>query len=138
MSVYFAQAGAYIKIGYSGDPISRVATVTMNGRRPETLPRGAEATLLGWVPGNRELEAELHRRFAADHVAGEWFYLDPEVARGAIWADPRGVDIHRMSAMAVFAAMEFPEATRDELAAAGVQIEAGDLAEFMKTFGRAA
>lgn len=136
MSVYFAQAGAYIKIGYSSNPISRVATVTLSGRRPKTLPRGAEANLIGWVPGGRELEAEMHRRFAGDHVAGEWFYLDPEVAREVIWADPRGVDIRRMSALAVFTAMANPDLTRDDMARAGVPIDPKPLLPFWN-FGEA-
>jgi hypothetical protein len=122
MAVYFASAGAYIKIGYSAKPEQRIGTVTVNGKRPADVRRGAAVDLLGWVPGDREREAQTHRRFAADHVAGEWFYLEPSTVRDLIWSDPRGVDIRRMSAWAVYAAMKHPELTRDELAAAGVPI----------------
>lgn len=123
MSVYFAHADAYIKIGYSADPFSRVSTVTTNGTRPEDLPRGADARLIGWIPGDRNVEAALHRRFAADHVFGEWFYLDLATVRDVIWDDPCGIDINRMSAFAVLAANKNPGVSRDELTAAGIALE---------------
>lgn len=124
MSVYFAQAGAHIKIGYSADPIKRVASVTRNGTRPSDVARFADADLLGWVPGDHAAEAAWHRRFAADHVAGEWFYLDPATVRDLIWADPCGIDLERMSALAVIAAHRHPGVSREQLAAAGIPVEA--------------
>ena len=133
MSVYFAEAGGYMKIGYSADPISRVGTITTNGTRPADLPRAADATLLGWVPGTRAEESAFHRRFAADWIAGEWFRLDPDVIRDLIWADPSGIDVQRMSALAVFAACNNPGVTREQIAQAGVRVEANEswLLDFM-------
>lgn len=124
MSVYFAQAGAHIKIGHSADPIERVSTLTRNGTRPSDVAHCAEAELLGWVPGDRAVEAAWHRRFAADHVAGEWFYLDPAAVRDLIWDDPCGIDLERMSALAVFAAHYHRGVSREQIAAAGIPVEA--------------
>lgn len=136
MSVYFAQAGRYTKIGYSADPASRVSSVTTHGTRPADLRRGTEARLLGWIPGNMRRELEVHGRFVGQRVEGEWFVLDVAEVRELIWADPCGIDIQRMSAMAVLAAIKYPEATRDDLAAAGIPIAAVPLDEAMASLGR--
>lgn len=124
MSVYFAAVGGYVKIGYSADPIGRTSTVTVNAKRPTDVPRGADAQLIGWVPGERDEEARWHRSFAADHVAGEWFYIDPDVVSQLIWADPCGIDLDRMSALAVLAANAHPGISREEIAAAGIPVNA--------------
>jgi hypothetical protein len=125
MSVYFATADGYTKIGYSADPAGRMTTVTRNGQRPDDLPFGAKAHLIGWIPGDRAVEAGLHRRFAAHHAAGEWFsgIKDGEL-RSIVEDDPRGIDVDRMTALAVFVAIAHPELTRDEIAALGVRIDA--------------
>lgn len=142
MSVYFAQAGRYIKVGYSADPIGRSTTVTRNGRRPADLPRLADTRLLGWIPGGLLREAQIHDAFADRRVDGEWFSIDELEVRDLIWSDPFGVDIQRMSALAVFASIKYPEWTRDEIAAAGIRIEAATEAESIaamdKWFGGAA
>lgn len=70
MPVYFVQEGdgGPIKIGFTtGDPMSRLASFKTGNSN--TL------TLLVTVPGYREEEAVLHRRFAALRVRpdGEWF-----------------------------------------------------------------
>jgi hypothetical protein len=127
MSVYFAAAGGYGKIGYSTDPIGRTSTVTLNGERPADISRGADVRLIGWVPGGRREEAQWHRRFAADHVAGEWFYIDPDLVSGLIWDDPCGVDLERMSALAVFAANAHPGISREQISAAGIPVNATSL-----------
>ena len=127
MSVYFATAGGYMKIGYSADPIARVGTVTTNGARPADLPRATPATLLGWVPGKRAEESALHRRFAADRIAGEWFRIDPDVIRDLIWSDPSGIDVQRMSALAVLTACKYPDVTREQIEQAGVPVEGAEL-----------
>jgi hypothetical protein len=129
MSVYFAEAGGYVKIGYSADPASRMTTVTRNGTRPADLPYGTRATLLGWIPGDRKREASLHRRFVGLWAAGEWFRLDVDEIRDLIWSDPRGVDMERMTAMAVSVAMDYPTLTREQIASAGIRIEAPPEAE---------
>lgn len=129
MSVYFAASGAYIKIGYSADPFNRVSTITRSGSRPADLPALSDARLLGWIPGDVHREMAMLVRFADHRVNGEWFSDDilAEV-REVIWSDPSGVDIQRMSAMAVMAADRYPDATRADLEAAGVRIEAVDQA----------
>lgn len=122
MSVYFIEAGPYMKIGFSDDPIARAESVTRTGRRPDDLPREADAELIGWIPGDRKAEARLHRRFAYLRVAGEWFWSEREQAAELIWADPRGVDIHRMSARAVLAMRKHPTLTRAEVELAGIPV----------------
>lgn len=124
MSVYFATACGYTKVGYSADPVGRMTTVTRNGTRPADIPFDAPAELLGWIPGERDREAALHREFAASRAGGEWFVLDESEMRDLIWADPHGVDINRMSMLAVCAARKYPSLTRVQLAAAGIPIEA--------------
>lgn len=125
MSIYFAEAGGYIKIGYSAVPCKRAGSLTTNGTRPNDLPRGAEVDLIGWVPGDRWREGEVQARFIAKRVAGEWFRdIDREVICELIWSDPCGIDVYRMSAQAVFYAIRNPGVTRDEMTAAGVMVEA--------------
>lgn len=136
MSVYFAIAGPYMKIGYSWNPINRMNTVTTNGRTPDDLPADTEVDLIGWIPGGRELEREFHKRFANTRVAGEWFWADREEAARIVWDDPRGVDIEKMSMQAVLVMKKYPHATRDEVAAAGVQVEATPLDEAMLRFNQ--
>lgn len=59
--VYFARRASdgAIKIGWSHDPTARTKTL------------GAE--LLNSIPGSRRLEQDLHARFDADRLDGEWF-----------------------------------------------------------------
>lgn len=123
MSVYFAEAGGYTKIGYSANPISRAATLTTNGKRPADLPRGEYVDLIGWVPGDTWREGVLHAQFVGSRVAGEWFHrVDRDVIRGLIWADPRGVDLHRMTALAAMYAIRHPGITRADIEAAGITL----------------
>lgn len=123
MSVYFATAGGYTKIGFAADPFQRIGTVTTNGTRPADLPRKSAARLIGWVPGGYWDEGAAQARFLERRVRGEWFggIAESEV-RDLIWSDPRGVDIQKMSASAVFAMHANPDLTRDELEAAGVSV----------------
>lgn len=137
MSVYFAQSCGYTKIGYSGDPIQRAESITRLGERPAEIPHKAPATLLGWIPGDRSVEATYHRRFADQCVEAEWFSLDEAEVRSIIWDDPRGVDMQRMSGLAVFAALRHPELTRDEIAATyDMSIEATTLDYALTSLGR--
>ena len=57
--VYFAERDGLIKIG----------TSTQVDIRCKTL----KARLLGVVPGSYAKEAEMHKRFALDHMHGEWY-----------------------------------------------------------------
>jgi T5orf172 domain len=62
---------ACVKIGTSTDVSARVSGgQTMNPR---------ELFLIGSVPGDRELEADLHRKFRYLHVRGEWFEATTEL-----------------------------------------------------------
>jgi hypothetical protein len=142
MAVYFARSGAYMKIGYSADPTQRVATITTAGTRPDDVPYAADAQLFGWIPGDRIRESQVHRCFSQDRVAGEWFYLSDAPIRDLIWSDPRGIDIQRMSAVAVFVGLRYPQLVRDEMAALGVPVEASTIDtidwSFLETAGGAA
>jgi hypothetical protein len=60
MSVYFAQRGDLIKIGFSDNVPKRMREI---GR----------VTLLATITGPRSLERALHQAFWLDHVEGEWF-----------------------------------------------------------------
>lgn len=73
--VYFAQAldGGPIKIGYATDPSSRLSRLQTSSPAPLRLIRS--------LPGERETEAALHRRFAHLRVHREWFRADDELIR---------------------------------------------------------
>lgn len=71
--VYFVQRGhGPIKIGMAIDVRNRLLTL-QNGT-PEPL------RLLGTVPGGQKMELEMHRRFAAYRIGGEWFRCKGELA----------------------------------------------------------
>lgn len=131
MSVYFARVGDYVKIGFSDDPVGRSTSVTRLGLRPARIEHGAEVDFIGWIPGDLSREAELHARFAAKRTTGEWFILDRPTVEAIIWDDPSGVDIKRMSMMAVLACLKYPEMTRDELEAAGITILGRSIEEIL-------
>src|SRR5690348_9636952 len=120
MSVYFAQAGPYTKVGYSTNPFARSETITRSGTRPDDLPFAADARLIGWIPGDTQREMSMLVRFADRRVAGEWFVIEEAEVRELIWADPAGVDIKRMSGLAVICAHKHPGMTREEIAAVGI------------------
>lgn len=72
--VYFIEAGDYIKIGYSRDPIGRLSQIRK--RQGVKLPDGLDpsrARILTVEQGTQSLEKRLHDRFAEHRVAGEWF-----------------------------------------------------------------
>jgi len=69
--VYFARAGSRVKIGWSRQVASRVAQLQTGNAAP--------IELLGVMPGARSTERELHERFAATRVSGEWFEATPEL-----------------------------------------------------------
>lgn len=69
--VYFLRDGDCIKIGTSTNVSTRVSGgQTMNPR---------ELVLIGSVPGDQQLEANLHRKFWHLHARGEWFEATPEL-----------------------------------------------------------
>lgn len=122
--VYFAQVDRFIKIGYSANPFSRVRTITRLGKRPDEIAYDAPADLIGYIPGDRRREADIRCDFPESQVAGEWHELTAEDVRPLIWADPRGVDVQRMSGLAVLTMLEHPDLTREDVAALGVPIDA--------------
>lgn len=74
--VYFAREGrlwsdALVKIGVSRDPRGRLAQLQRNHQR--TL------RLVGVVPGGREVERQIHERFASSRLRGEWFRVTEEL-----------------------------------------------------------
>ena len=68
------QTGA-IKIGFSADPIKR-------GKQLQT-GSASRLALVAVIPGNRRLEAFLHREFSQHRIGGEWFSGD---AFDHLWA----------------------------------------------------
>ena len=71
--VYFIDDGFFIKIGFSSQPQKRI--VKLQTSSPFKL------TLIGSVPGNKRIEAELHARFRHLKSHGEWFRGEPELRR---------------------------------------------------------
>ena len=78
MSVYFAQVGRYIKVGYSENPERRVANLfksTTRYNRPWDMPLDADRELLLTIPGDKNTERLCHRALA-DYAAGCEFFID--------------------------------------------------------------
>jgi hypothetical protein len=65
MSIYFIRAESLVKIGYSSNLGARVRAILKG------IP--SQAHFLGHMPGDRELEAHLHQKFAQSRFTGEWF-----------------------------------------------------------------
>lgn len=70
-SVYFVRCGDRIKIGYSENVTKRMASLASAFASP--------LTLLATMPGPPSLERELHAKFAAHRVRGEWFRRAPDL-----------------------------------------------------------
>lgn len=66
--VYFIEHGDLIKIGRSSNLKNRMQALSI----PATC-------LLATTPGGPSLESELHLRFAAGRVHGEWFSKTPDL-----------------------------------------------------------
>lgn len=73
--VYFAASKQHVKIGFTRNVKTRF----------QSLQTGSpdELTLLGFVPGDADLEAAIHGRLSKFHYRGEWF-LDCEDVRTEI------------------------------------------------------
>lgn len=74
MTIYFIKAGRSVKIGYTtGDPERRLRELqTANPRK---------LVLLAAIPGSREDEVRLHKKFDSDRVTGEWFTLSRSIKK---------------------------------------------------------
>lgn len=74
MSVYFAETtdGKYIKIGHSGDVVSRIRAIQRNA------PYGP-SRLCACIKGGGDLEKKIHAQFAHLRKEGEWFQSSNEL-----------------------------------------------------------
>lgn len=81
VKVYFLASKRYVKIGSSMDPIARLKAFRNGGdasEKPSDIDRDA-LECIGWIKGPRSLEFELHDKFAAHQVVGEWFAKSDEL-----------------------------------------------------------
>lgn len=70
--VYFIQRqSGPIKIGFTKNLKQRLSALRTSSAEP--------LTLLGHIPGGKEIEAELHARLSAHRLKGEWFNAASEV-----------------------------------------------------------
>lgn len=69
--VYAIASGDLVKIGWSTNPQKRFSKIASDN--------GADCDLLGYISGTRDDESEIHQRFAANRVRGEWFARDHEI-----------------------------------------------------------
>lgn len=70
--VYFMRrTDGLIKIGYSYDPKKRLFQVRAQCKQ--------QVDILATVQGAKKLEGDLHKKYAADRVEGEWFAESPEL-----------------------------------------------------------
>jgi hypothetical protein len=74
--IYYLKVGDRIKIGWSGDPFTRVARMkTALTARPSTV---------AVVRGTKRDEQLLHHRLRAYQTSGEWFVASPAVVRNML------------------------------------------------------
>lgn len=80
-TVYFIRCEGFIKIGISVDPKTRLRNIQVSGNGTHA-PAGINLTsaeIVALEPGGYDRESELHKKFAALRVAGEWFTEVPEL-----------------------------------------------------------
>lgn len=83
---YAMQRQGWVKIGVSNNPVTRrslLARKPRSVRVPDDMDV-SEPLLLIWEAHDGSLEHDLHERFVADHVVGEWFL--PSAALRAVLA----------------------------------------------------
>jgi hypothetical protein len=71
--IYFIRRGDEIKIGFSTNPRARLSDLQV--ANAESL------TLIGVMVGPPQLEDDLHQRFDALHIRGEWFRAEPSLLK---------------------------------------------------------
>lgn len=72
MSIYVLRSAELVKIGFSEDIRRRVSSII------SSIPVPVE--FVGYMPGDREVEAHLHERFSASRFSGEWFVETREMS----------------------------------------------------------
>ena len=81
MSVYFAQVGHYIKIGYSANPERRVRNLFKSTTRygaPADCPTDiASRHLIRAIDGTKDDEGRIHRALSDYCVGLEWYADEP-------------------------------------------------------------
>jgi hypothetical protein len=70
--IYFIETQGRVKIGYSNDPQRRFSDLTVG------CP--TRCVLLAIIEGSMSDEKDLHERFKANRIRGEWFELTPEIS----------------------------------------------------------
>lgn len=76
--VYAVRFGAYVKIGSTTDPASRLRGLPGTIIRPDDLDTTDTEPLFA-VPGSAETERLLHLMWAQFRVVGEWFYATDHI-----------------------------------------------------------
>ena len=83
MSVYFIQAGRYVKVGFSDNPERRFRRLFASNTAyssPHDVPRDlASRTLLKVIDGDKNAEARIHIALDQFRVGTEWFIDEPEL-----------------------------------------------------------
>jgi len=62
-----------------GDGAIKIGLTTNLTQRMDAFNHVHPVTLLGTMPGHREVERSLHARFAAHRLHGEWFTASPDL-----------------------------------------------------------
>src|SRR5690606_37164476 len=73
MTIYVLRSDDLVKIGFTDDLHRRVQAIIA------AVPVPVE--FVGYMPGTREVEAHLHRQFAAHRFSGEWYVETPDMRR---------------------------------------------------------
>lgn len=99
MTVYFAVAGPYVKIGYSQNPERRVARLFCSATpRPHDCPTGrGSRQLIRTIDGDKHVEAAIHRALDDFCVGAEWFAYGPPVADFIASVEPDRYDYPRLA-----------------------------------------
>lgn len=129
MSVYFARVKDYVKIGFSAKPWERAGTIaTGSCLMPLDVSYADKVHLLGWIPGDRKIEREMHRRFLPNYVIGEWFW-DDDAYDALIAEHDFGIPWPETSWEVVCAMKEYPQIPRVKVVEVMDRLRAEELAD---------
>ena len=70
--VYFLRDGDLVKIGYASSVNKRISKLQIGS--------GRHLTLIGAVPGGRDVERFIHWQFRKHRIRGEWFRIEGALA----------------------------------------------------------